>query len=123
MPYCHNCGNKVTDEMHFCPQCGHQSITPLAGLTDTADTKPPDYTIETKTKTPEPNRDIKRGKLYKQWVQYAALPDEEVPSKKAPRDMLVRGEGNKLSPGILYLLFGVTIVILCVVVLLLVVEF
>ncbi len=109
--------------MHFCPQCGHQSITPLAGLTDTADTKPSDYTIETKAKTPEPNRDIKRGKLYKQWVQYAALPDEEVPSKKAPRDMLVRGEGNKLSPGILYLLFGVTIVILCVVVLLLVVEF
>ncbi|MFC1913087.1 zinc-ribbon domain-containing protein [Chloroflexota bacterium] len=28
MPYCHNCGNKVTDEMHFCPQCGHKLITP-----------------------------------------------------------------------------------------------
>ena len=123
MPYCHNCGNKVTDEMHFCPQCGHKSITPQVGLADTADTKPPDYTIETKAKTPESSPGIKRGKLYKQWVQYASLPDEEVPPKKAPRDILTKGVGNKLSPGVLYLLFGVTIVILCVVVVLLVVQF
>jgi hypothetical protein len=109
--------------MRFCPQCGHKLITPPAGLTDTVDTETRDYTIETKAKTPEPSPGIKRGKLYKQWVKYSGLPDEEVPLKKAPSGMLVRGERNKLSPGVLYLLFGVTIVILCVVVVLLVVRF
>ncbi len=119
MPYCSNCGNKVTDEMLFCPQCGNKVMTSRTGFTEDADTEThnyTDYTIETKTKKPEPiaSNSIKRNKLYKQWVEYANLPDEETPVKKAPRDMPAREERNKLSPNVLYLLIGVAILILCV---------
>ena len=116
MPYCSNCGNKVTDEMLFCPQCGNKLMTPQAGFTDTTDTKLYDYTIETKAKKPEPvpGRGIRKGQLYKQWVKYASLPDEEIPSKKAPRDMPAREGKSKPSLSLLYILLGVTILILCV---------
>jgi len=123
MPYCHNCGNKITDEMRFCPQCGEKSIIPPAGLADSTDTKPSDYTTETKAKTSEPGHSIKKSKLYKQWVKYADLPAEEAPSKQAPRDTLMKEGASKLSPNTLYLLFGITILILCAVVVLLVMKF
>lgn len=124
MPYCPNCGNKVTDEMLFCPHCGNKLMTTKAGFTDTTDTTPYDYSIETKAKKPEPiaSHGIKKSKLYKQWVQYASLSDEEIIAKKAPRDMLAREERNKPYPSVLYLLFGVTILILCVVLVLIIMK-
>lgn len=124
MPYCPNCGNEVTDEMLFCPRCGNKLMTPKAGFTDTTDTKPHDYTTETKAKKPEaiPSHGIRKGQLYKQWVKYSSLPDEEIPSKKAPRDMPVRREGNKLSPSLLYLLLAVTLIILCAALVLLIIK-
>lgn len=117
MPYCPNCGNKVIDEMLFCPQCGNKLVTPKAGFTDITDTKIYDYTIETKAEKPEPisSHRTKKSKLYKQWTEYADLPDEEIPSKKTPRrGMPVREEKNKSSSRVLYLLLGITILILCV---------
>ncbi len=124
MPYCPNCGNKVTDEMLFCPHCGNKLMTTKAGFTDTTDTTPYDYSIETKAKKPDPiaSHGIKKNKLYKQWVQYASLPDEEIIAKKAPRDMLAREAGHKPYPGVLYLFFGVTILILCVVLVLIIMK-
>ena len=121
MPYCPNCGNEVTDEMLFCPQCGNKLATSRAGFTDTTETKIHDYTIETKAEKPEaiPSHEIKKSKLYKQWVQHAGLPDERIPSRKARRDVPMREEGGKPSPGVLYLLVGVTVVILCIVLILL----
>jgi len=121
MPYCSSCGNKVTDEMLFCPQCGNKLMTPKAGFTDTTDTN---YTIETKAKKPEPvpSQRIRKGLLYKQWVKYAGLPDEEIPPKKAPRDMPVREERSKPSLSVLYLLLGVTVLILCAALVLLIMK-
>ena len=122
MPYCPNCGNKVIDEMLFCPQCGNKLVTSQAGFTDTTDTKIYDYTTETQAKKaePTPSYRIKKGKLYKQWMEHAGLPEEEAPVKKPPRNMPVREERTKSYPNILYLLFGVTIIILCVAVVLLI---
>ncbi|MFC1907865.1 zinc-ribbon domain-containing protein [Chloroflexota bacterium] len=117
MPYCPNCGNEVIDEMRFCSQCGNKLATSKADFTDTTDNKIYDYTTETKDEKPEPipSHGIKKSKLYKQWVEYAALPDEEIPSKKAShRDTPVKLEKNKSSFNSLYLLLGITIVILCV---------
>ena len=117
MPYCPSCGNKVTAEMLFCPQCGNKLMTPKAGFTDNIDTTISDYTTETKNKKPEPisSRGIKKSKLYQQWVQHDGLPDEEIPLKKTPgRGMLVREERNKPGFSLLYLLLGVTILMLCV---------
>ena len=117
MPYCPNCGNKATDEMLFCPQCGNKLVTPKTGSTDITDTKIYDFTTETKPEKPEPisSHGIKNSKLYKQWIEYASLPDKEIPSKKPPRrGMLVREEKNKPFFGALYILLGITILILCV---------
>ena len=117
MPYCPNCGNKLTEEMLFCPQCGNKLVTSKAGFTDITDSKIHDYTIETKAEKPEPapNHGTKKSKLYKQWIEYASLPDEEIPSKKTPHKVTpVRVEKNKSSFNVLYLLLGITIIILCV---------
>ena len=117
MPYCPNCGNKVIDEMRFCPQCGNKLVTSKAGFTDITDTKGYDYTTETKAEKPEPvsGHGIKKSKLYKQWMEHADLPDEEIPSEKTPyRGTPVRVEKNKSPSNIMYLLLGITIIILFV---------
>ena len=92
-------------------------MTPKAGFTDITATKIYDFTTETKAEKPESisSHGIKKSKLYKQWVEYAGLPGEEIPSKKLPRrGILVREEKNKPSFGALYILLGITILILCV---------
>ena len=124
MPYCPNCGNKVINGMLFCPQCGNKLVTSKAGFTDTTDNKTPDYTTETKAKKaePAPSHRIKKNKLYKQWMEHAGLPDEEIPAKKLYKDMPVREERSKPYPNILYLLFGITIIILCAALVLLILK-
>ena len=116
MPYCPNCGNRVTDEMLFCSQCGNKLTTPKASFTEDSDTKISDYTTETKVKEAESvSSGLKKSKLYKQWVKYAGLPEEEAPAQKTHRDMPAREEGNRLQPNVLYILIGIMILLLCVV--------
>lgn len=122
MPYCHNCGSKVTDNMHFCPKCGHKSLAPHSSDIDITHSKPFDYTTETDAgaQKQEARQPIKRNKLYKQWVSHASLPDEEVRSKRAPKRLVKNG--INLSSTTIYILFGITIIILCTVVVLLTIE-
>lgn len=122
MPYCHNCGNKVTDNMHFCPKCGHKSLAPHAGDMDITHTKPFDYTTETEAgaQKQEARQRIKRNKLYKQWLTHASLPEEEFQSKRVPKGLVK--DGINLSSTTIYILFGITIIILCAVVVLLTIE-
>jgi len=118
MPYCTNCGSKVTVEMLFCSQCGSKLIIPAA---DTTSNKAYEDTTGTKVDNQEvmPSREttlsrvIRRGKLYKQWVKYAGLPAEEIPSVKTPRAMPVREESNARPSRLMYILFAVG-VLLCV---------
>lgn len=126
MPYCSNCGNKVTDGMLFCPQCGNKLIIPKAGFTDIKDIKTYDYAIEEKAKKPEPvsSQGIKKSKLYRQWVEYAGLPAEEIPSTtKTPKDTSVREERNKQYSNALYMLLGGIILVLCVGLAFLIIKF
>ena len=117
MPYCPNCGNKVINDMLFCPQCGNKLTVLKAGLKDD---KTYDYDIEAEAKKPETVPiGIKKGKLYKQWIKYAGLTAEEIPSTKTLRETPVRGERNKQYATVLYILLGVIILMLCALVFLL----
>ncbi len=111
MPYCTDCGREVTGKMLFCSQCGSKLIISEGGPKDD---KTYDYTIEAESKKPEDTagRGIRKSKLYKQWVEYASLPTEEIPPLKTPRGMPARGEGRKPYPNILYILLGAIIIIL-----------
>jgi len=113
MPYCTNCGSEVTDEMHFCPQCGSKLIIPKAGFKHG---KIRDYTVEAEEKKPENilDRRVRKGKLYKQWVAYSDLPTDEIRSTKTSRDIPVTGQRIRRSPTLLYILLGVCIVTLCI---------
>ena len=126
MPYCHNCGNKVIDDMLFCPQCGNKLLTAKASRTDTTGTQIHDYTTETKSKKTEPSPydNAKKTKLYKQWVEYSGLPNEEVSTKKASKDISVKEEGAGTQPNIQYLLIGIAviIIILCTALVLLILK-
>ena len=111
MPYCTSCGSEVTDEMLFCPQCGTKLIIPKAGFKRD---KIRDYTVEAEEAEPAniPDRGIKRGKLYKQWVAYSGLPAGETRSTKTSRRIAVTGQRTRRSPALLYMLLGVFIGIL-----------
>jgi len=56
----------------------------------------------------------REDKLYKQWVEHDGLPSEAIPQKEVSGDMVVRGKKNLRHPYIMYILLGVSIVILCV---------
>lgn len=111
MPYCSNCGTKLTSEMLFCPQCGNKLTIPKAGVKGD---KRDDYSTEAEAKKPETiPRGIKKSKLYKQWAEYAGLPFEEIPSTKPPTEMPAKREGNQQYSTVLYILLGLIILMLC----------
>jgi len=111
MPYCTNCGYEVTSKMLFCPQCGSRLAIPKAGAKDD---KTYDYSLESEDKKAGTVPDsVRKSRLYKQWIQYAGLPHEETPPARTPKNMPARGERNTQSAYILYILFGVIILILC----------
>jgi len=56
----------------------------------------------------------KQDKLYKQWIKHGDLSREVIPQKERPQPAPVGRERNGRSFGLLYLLLGVSIIILCV---------
>ena len=112
MPYCTSCGSEATDEMLFCPQCGSKLIIPKGGFKRD---KIRDSTVEAEEKAePEniPDRAIKRGKLYKQWVAYSGLPAGAIQSTKTSRGVAGTGQRSRRSLTLLYILLGVSVAIL-----------
>ncbi len=110
MPYCTNCGSGITDKMLFCHKCGSELIIPKA---DAKSSKPYDTTTDAEAIKREdtPSREIKKGRLYKQWVKHAGLPAKETPSIKVPGDMPVRRESNARRSPLFYITLGVAILV------------
>ena len=59
-------------------------------------------------------RKRKEDKLYKQWVERGDLPPEAIPREETPKDVLVGRERGERGLRVLYILLGVSILILCV---------
>ena len=110
MPYCTKCGGEVMEQMLFCYECGSELIAPKD---DSEANKLPDNATDAEVSKQEatPGRGIRKGKLYKQWVKYAGLPVQKIPSIKASGDTLLRRKNNTQSPHLLYMLLGVAILI------------
>ena len=107
--------------MLFCPKCGTKLTTPETGVEEN---KPfiPATTVEADKQEAISSRRTKRNRLYRQWVKYAGLPEEKIPSIKTPKDMLTRGTHNVQQSYLIYILLGIGIVI-CIVLAILLVKF
>ena len=55
----------------------------------------------------------RRMKLYQQWVERASLPPEAIPQEKVTEDMIPKIEKRQLRLPLLYMLFGASLLILC----------
>lgn len=110
MPYCTNCGSEITDKMLFCHKCGSKLIIPKS---DAESSKPLSSATDAEAIKREdtPGREIKKGRLYKQWVKHAGLPAEETPSIKVPGDMPVRREKKIRYSPLFYVTLGVAILV------------
>ena len=110
MPYCTKCGCEVSSKMLFCPECGTKLTISKTG---TEDNKTYEHGTEAEDKkaaaVPAPP---KKGKLYKQWIEYAGLPAEEVPSAPSKKEKPEEEEENNQKIYILYILLGLIIIIL-----------
>ena len=111
MPFCTNCGSEITGKMLFCPECGNKLSPPKAGARDE---KAYDSGGETEGKKAESTvpDSFKKSRLYKQWVEYAGLPAEEIPAAPAKKERPARKEAGKQNIYILYMLLGLIIIIL-----------
>ena len=107
MPYCTTCGSEVTEDMLFCSQCGLRLRTSRAGFR----AGPIDDYAAQHLQEPDDTRrrEIKKGRLYRQWVTHSGLPAEETRPTITPRDTLWRGEKTSRSPAYMHILLGVCI--------------
>ena len=109
MSYCTSCGSKVTVEMLFCHNCGSKLAIPtVASERPEPQETTPDTAVNNREAIPDqepvPSRDIKRNKLYKQWVRYAGLPTEKILPKMSLRERPVRRESSGQHPRLFYVL-------------------
>lgn len=60
--------------------------------------------------------------LHQQWVERAGLPPEAIPQEEVAEDMMPQTDKEQSSLHILYILLGVSLIILCVGLILLMVH-
>jgi len=118
--FCPHCGKELPGKVNFCPYCGEEvagrTLTQYPGLEKT---EPTEYKTKPVVEVP-PEQKKKASKLYKQWVKFANLPPEAVPSIETPKETTVRRqkpaerERNGQRFPILYILLGLGIVIMIV---------
>ncbi len=104
MSYCANCGTLVTQEMPYCPKCGRKLTlyAPVSKEDKSAVLANPTMSQEvSKQETPARN-EIRKGKLFKEWVKYSGLSIPEGPSQK-------EGSATKGKSRLFYILIGVGI--------------
>ena len=63
-----------------------------------------------------------KDKLYEQWVKHGDLSPEAIPQKESPPDVPVGREKNERGLPVVYILLGVSILILCIGLVLLLVQ-
>jgi len=112
--FCPHCGEELPSKVNFCPYCGVELTTPTTIRYDKQKvTKPIEHRAKPIIASP-PEQKRKADKLYKEWMKYANLPPEAIPSTGAPKDMPIkRAKGAQRLP-VLYILLGFFVVILSI---------
>jgi len=104
MSYCANCGTQVTPEMLYCPKCGRRLTVSTAGAKEdkSAVLANPAMSQEVGKQETTAGNEIRKGKLFKQWVKYSGLSMPEGPTQK-------EGRAAKGKSRLFYVLIGVGI--------------
>ena len=107
MPYCTTCGSEVTEDMLFCSQCGLNLRTGRTGFKAGGID---DYGAPHLQEPGDTHRrEVKKGRLYRQWVTHSGLPAGETRPTRTPRDTLWRGERSSRSLASMHILLGICI--------------
>jgi hypothetical protein len=61
-------------------------------------------------------------KLYKQWSEHSNLPYDAIPQRETSQDKSVSGEKRGMNVRVLYIMFGVALIVLVIGVILLAVQ-
>lgn len=124
--FCPHCGKELPGKVNFCPYCGggtgaHGTIHHTGPEGD----EPVEHRAIIE---PPPEHTKKSGKLYKQWIKYANLPPEALPSTETPtdkparRDVTVGLGGNVQRIPVLYIVIGVCVIALFVLIIMLLAQ-
>ena len=65
----------------------------------------------------------RQRKLYQQWVEKNGLPPEAIPQEEAGGDIMPKIDGGKLRSYIIYISLGIAIVLICLGLILLIMQY
>ena len=113
--FCPHCGKELPGKVNFCPYCGEEVVKHTTALHDRTGVGESTQPGVKPMIVPPPEQKKKAGKLYKQWMKYANLPPEAIPSTETPADKIVQrdmpaGRGVNLQRiPFLYILIGLCV--------------
>lgn len=116
MPFCGQCGAKLTEDMRFCPQCGRKAITPRPSqYTDWRVVHPKEAAPEEPAAAASTRRSApaKNSSLYRQWIKHAGLATLEKPEEKSAQVYAAPEERAHPDYRALFILLGAVILVLC----------
>ena len=124
--FCPHCGKELPGTVKFCPYCGGEIGSHIAiHHTGLEGGEPAKHRAIIE---PPPEHTKKSGKLYKQWVKYANLPPDAIPTTETPTNKPLRqdvtvglGENIKRIP-VLYIVIGVCVIALFVLIIILIAQ-
>jgi len=131
MHFCPHCGKELPGRVNFCPYCGGEvarHITAPSHMLE--DSQPAEYGAKPIIEVP-PEQKKKKDKLYKQWIKFADLPPEAIPSTETPKEQPVRQERRDMPAGreknvqgvpLLYMLIGLCTIALFVLIIILIMQ-
>lgn len=113
--FCPYCGQKLSGSMKFCPNCGKEM--PAVQEPEVQETEHKESEIIDRAASAIRStfsQDRKKMKLYRQWVEYSGLPQDDIPKVEegAPEAPVIeRRLGQQQRIPLVYMVLGVAIIL------------
>lgn len=125
--FCPYCGQELSGSMKFCPNCGKEM--PVVQKPEVQETKQKESEIIDRAAgliKSTFSQDRKNMKLYRQWVEHAGLPQDDIPKSEEsiPEASVVeRRPGQQQRIPLIYMVLGVAIILFIVAIVIVMVTF
>ena len=125
--FCPYCGQKLSGPMIFCPGCGKEM--PVVREPEDQETEHKESEIIDRAASAIRStfsQDRKKMKLYRQWVEYSGLPQDDIPKVEegAPEAPVIeRRPGQQQRIPLVYMVLGVAIILFIIAIVIVVVTF